>query len=197
MPQDPLKALMLARSIGPMPSNTGRMEEGIRNDPYLKAGNIDSINDFFPVAAITKLSKGQMLNNLLNHIEDLKLTPYQRGIEAIAEKAPHVLGNIGAIRQVPQEALGNRLGIFATLGKNVTDPKALGDVVLRNIPPRDVDPAYVLGHEVGHAAQKAIKGPRMHEQYLANKEAFEEGANKTGRNVVELVWKLYQKSLGK
>ena len=155
-----------------------------------------------PAGLIALLSKGKVLENLLNHIEDLKGTPFEAGMEALAEKSPWVAGHIGRI----STALG---GSHSNLGHFLTNrtQSAVGN--LKDIPIGDValnpsaagkyfmsDPAETLGHEATHAAQALFKGaPRFNAEYAAYqarpfgylRNPYEHGAKKGGRNLKKLV----------
>ena len=119
-----------------------------------------------PVAAgISLLSKGQMLNNLLNHVEDLKGTIWEPAINALADWAPHVVGSIKKINPdilIPNYKTGKyALGRFRA---NIDPLKKFGGVGNIELNPHATklfgNPAEVLGEEVGHAGQALMKGPK-------------------------------------
>ena len=135
-----------------------------------------------PVAgAVTLLSKGQMLNNLLNHVEDLKGTPYEKAAEALAEKSPHILGSVGKIRinKPPPFSGLTKLPWDASGGFWTTPIHELSGMARKGFPVGDVslnagllsrvfaNPAKVLGHEVTHAAQALSKNPSKFDRLYA------------------------------
>lgn len=157
--------------------------------------------------AITLLSKGQMLNNLLNHVEDLKGTPYEKAAEALAEKSPHVLGSIGKIHpnsppiyasfdKMPAGSAGvffpNPVHEASGMIRKSFDVGEIGlnqDLLARAFS----NPTRTLGHEVTHAAQTLAKGPHkfanLYDEELRNvgytKNKYETGADQAGNNLVQ------------
>lgn len=70
---DPLIALMKARSIGPEPSHKERLDKQLAGDEYLRAGNIDSLDDFGfmgGTVGASSLSSRGALKELLKIIKD-------------------------------------------------------------------------------------------------------------------------------
>jgi hypothetical protein len=167
--------------------------------------------------AVTLLSKGQMLENLLNHVKDAEGTPLQKAVEAAAEKAPHVLGHISEIKQdyLPMTGqLGFSYGVFRgnpahmraagavkglPIGKIAIDPTA-HDLT---IPALDV--GETVGHELTHAAQAMMKGPAKWDAayqtanelhgYHAN--PYELGANKAGYNLQQRIREMLMEEMKK
>src|SRR3990167_3026965 len=158
-----------------------------------KGVDTPSVADFAGMGEITLLSKAQALENLLNHVEDLKGTPYEAAVEYLAEKAPWGLGHIKRIQQVPNE-LSSIFGKFRT-SKLAGKGSPIGDIELN---PSSIgkgfgsDPAETLGHELTHAAQALMKGvPRFEDLYRAEnsklfgyqRNPFEHGAARVGKRV--------------
>ena len=159
--------------------------------------------DTGPLKAVTLLSKGQMLNNILNHIDDLKGTPYAKAAEALAEKSPHVLGSVGKInlhKPPPYSGLdkmpSTALGAFWTnpiheLSGMVRKGFDVGNITLNPGLLARVfsNPNKVLGHEVTHAAQALGKNPsKFDEIYQANKPRYEASADFGGLNLHKLIY---------
>lgn len=143
---------------------------------------------------VTLLSKGQMLNNVLNAVEDARNTPLQYGVEALAEKSPRVLGHISDITQehIPSpQGIGGSLGIFRGNTQHLGGPvKGLEignigiDVPAHAVPIPAEDVAQTVGHEATHGAQALAKGPsRWDYEYNMDPRFYEAGAEKAGRNV--------------
>ena len=173
-----------------------------KGGPFGDVKETPSVADFAGMGEVTLLSKAKMLENLLNHIEDLKGSPYEKGIEYLAEKAPHVMGSIRNIQQVP-ERLSTILGSFFANPAH----RAAGN--LKGVPVGDIrlnpakigavfggDPSQTLAHEATHAAQALMQGiPKFEDAYTAAnsrfmgyaRNAYEHGANKVGRNVKKAV----------
>ena len=146
--------------------------------------------------AITLLSKGKMLENILNIIEDLKGGPLEGAADALAEKAPHVMGHLGEVR--PAQA-GRELAAFwpdnAQVFFGPIKGRGVGDITVHT-PSLNTgfrtDPGFVLGHEATHAAQSLGKGPaRAYAEYQKLlkrpfgyfRHPMEKGANKAGVNL--------------
>ena len=154
-----------------------------------------------PAGLIALLSKGKVLENLLNHIEDLKGTPFEKAAEALAEKAPWVFGHVGNIDTALKDP--GTLGHFRTNNAqnvygNLKDIP-IGDISLNPTSAGKyfgADPVQTLGHEATHAAQALSKGaPEFNAQYATaqkrlfgyQRNPFEHGANKAGKNLKKAV----------
>lgn len=161
---------------------------------------------FFPsdslpsTGAISLLPKHKVLENILNHVEDLKGTPYQAAAEELAERAPWVFGHIDKIK-LNDRLWGGAAGQFVTKFRHALFPKGFmrgapaGDVILQKNPSLRESPTNILSHETTHAAQALAKRPGKFpkayqdagggtfgtSEYYNNK--FEIGARKAGRKV--------------
>ena len=127
-----------------------------------KGADTPSVADFSalgalegPVSAgVALLSKGKVLENLLNHLEDLKGTPFQAAAEALAEKAPWVFGHINKV--LPRSLGEGKHGLHW-----IDSESGLSQIAVN---PTQVNtglfsaPADTLGHEATHAAQALMEG---------------------------------------
>ena len=157
-----------------------------------------SVADFAGMGEITLLSKAKVLENLLNHIEDLKGTPFEAAAKALADKAPWVFGHINRV-DTKLPAGGGMLGGFKPdRGQVMAGPlkgRTIGDISLN---PHDVDKAFqasaadVLGHEAAHGAQSLFQGAgrqaaeyqRLNNRFMGySRNPYEHGAKKAGVNL--------------
>lgn len=123
-----------------------------------------------PAQAVAHLlSPGQKLNNLLNHTEDLKGTPFEKAFDYLGEKFPHVFGNVRMLTSNPGKMP------FTTSGQYQNSPAHFNAATpKRGLPVGDIhmnpdssgkwfgsDPVEALTHEGVHAAQSLGEGPHL------------------------------------
>ena len=162
--------------------------------------------DAGPMEAVSLLTGGQKLENLLNHLEDLKGTPFEGAYSYLSEKFPHVFGNVRRITSDQGRMQFTNAGQFMN---NPAHPAAR--VARKGLPVGDIhlnpdaagkwfgsDPVEALAHEGTHAAQSLGSGPQRFEAlydletidaggYLPNK--YEVSARKIGKKHKKLARK--------
>ena len=159
-----------------------------------KQAEAPNVADFAGMGEVTLLSKAKALENLLNHVEDLKGTPWEEEIAWLAEKAPWVMGHVGQITTglkkglgrffpgTPHAPFGNLKGL--PIGRIELNEEMAGKAF-------QSDPMDTLAHEGAHAAQSLATGvDKFSESYNAAmsrkvlpylRNEWEIGARKAGR----------------